>query len=61
MNTLQHPGIWHKRNGVFVRGRGCTVVLAALAGRSESLETVQNVGVDWGLVDMVPVHCRSHL
>ena len=67
LSTLQHPGIWHKRNGwrlhsglVYILCIYRSMGLAALAGRSESWETVHRVGVDCGVVEMVPVHCHSH-
>ena len=44
LNTLQHPGMWHKCNGKGLHGG-----LAALTGCNESLETVNKVGVDCGV------------
>ena len=48
--TFQHPGTWHKRNG-----GGLHSGLAALAGCSENSSTVHRVGVNCGVVEMVPV------
>ena len=56
LRTLQHPGIWHKRNG----GSGLHSGLAGLAGRSESFKTVHRVDVDCGAVERVLIHRRSH-
>ena len=49
--TLQHPGIWHKRNG-----GGLHSGLAALAGCIESSKTVHRDGMNCGVVKMTPVH-----
>ena len=52
LDTLQHPGMWHKRNG-----EGLHSGLAALASRSESSRTVHSVSrMSRGVVVMAPVH-----
>ena len=34
--------------------------LAALTGHNESLKIVHRVGMDSGIVEMVPIHCCCH-
>ena len=59
LSTLQHPVIWHKHNGGGLHS-GLAVVAHAGRNETESLETVHGVGVNCGVVEMVPVHRRSH-
>ena len=51
---LQHPGFWHKRNGRLHSG------LAALTGCNVPNESSKNISMKRVVVEMVPVHHRSH-